>query len=314
MTGPRPFVSIVIATYNRAQLLRTALDAFEKLDFPRGSFELIVTDDGSTDNSAGVLAEYAARTPLQFNFATQPNRGPAAARNRGIQVARGELIAFTDDDCVVTPAWLTQLVQPFQDRTIGGVGGTLTGQSRGLVSDYLNSHEVVASNLEGKMVPPFLITANACFRREALEDAGGFDENIRKPGGEDPDLSWRVAALGYRLVSAPDAVVIHHHKAHLREFVRMFYHYGQGARYVAAKHAISYDVGGISTVLRLLGPRAFAYRCKKYMAGNYLPWRDAAVFALLDVLRGASLLAGSRSAPPGVETGGAIVGTSPEHK
>ena len=97
---PRPWVSIIVPSYNGAKRLACCLAALDgqKVTFP---FEIIVVLDGSTDNSADVIRQFPG-----VRMIGQANAGPAAARNRGVQMARGDLIAFTDDDCVPVETWL----------------------------------------------------------------------------------------------------------------------------------------------------------------------------------------------------------------
>ena len=95
------------------------------------------------------------------------------------------------------------------------------------------------------------------------------------------------------MVAAPSAVVVHHHKPHVSEFVRRFFHYGEGAQYVSEKHALpSQGRSEFMGTLRMADPWHFAYRCKRYMTMNGVPLRAATGFALLDIIRAVSFLAG----------------------
>ena len=286
-SGDAPTVSVVIPTYNRASLLVQCLASIEELAYPAHLFELIVIDDGSTDTTPEVLAQFAGETSLNVSCVSQENRGPAAARNAGISQAQGSLVAFTDDDCTVDPRWLDALGESIsRDDRIGGVGGAIETRSKGWISDYMAFHNVVASNLSGEGVRPFLITANACYRRSVLTQVNGFDEHISHPGGEDPDLSWRVGNLGYSLTLSPEAVVYHHHKTNLIGFVRSFYHYGRGYRYVAAKHGLPGRKGSLyRDICENLSPRVTAFRTKRYALSYRLGFGKGITFALLDRMR-----------------------------
>ncbi len=281
-----PAISVVIATYNRATQLQRCLRAIEALTYPLACFELIVVDDGSPDTTWQVLETFGRETHLRFTRLRQANGGPGAARNAGIKKASGEFIAFTDDDCTPDPNWLQAYVAGFKDAKIGGLGGPIRDISINTVSRYLGLHHVVTSHFAGTEIPPFLVTANACYRRQCLAEAGGFDEQLKHPGGEDPDLSWRVLKLGYRLDFCPEAGIQHHHKTGVREFARSYYYYGQGYRYVQQKHQLPPVVGSLArNALKTLSPRQFGYRIKTYAGRHNVRWPDAVGFAVLDQVR-----------------------------
>jgi len=288
-----PDVSVVIPTHNRAHLLQECLESLNALRYPITSFEVIVVDDGSTDTTAETVAHIQKQVMYRLHYIRQENRGPAAARNQGVQAASSDLVAFTDDDCTVHPEWLKELVVCFDADRVGGVGGAIHSRSGNLIARYHECNNTLASDLSGKMVPPYLITGNACYRRVGILEAGGFDEAISHPGGEDPDLSWRVTALGYSLKFNPAAIVYHHHETRLADFIRSFYHYGRGYRYIATKHGL-HQGGGLwwEDISKALSPRYFAYRTKQYAMARGLGWRTAIVFAFLDHVREVAWLRG----------------------
>jgi O-antigen biosynthesis protein len=279
-------MSIVIATCNRVRLLEECLASIEKIRYPRDLVEVIVVNDGSTDNTANFLRQFCDKSELRLICLSQANQGPAAARNSGVRRASGSLIAFTDDDCTVDVNWLYALNHSIADASVGGVGGIISTRSKGIVSDYMSSHNIVASDIQGTRVPPFIVTANACYRKEVLTAVGGFDDHITHPGGEDPDLSWRVSASGYALKLAPTAIVNHHHKTNLLAFCRSFYHYGKGFRYLEAKHGLTAERKTfIREVKHSLNPRYLAYRARTYASGPGKGWGEAITFTILDSAR-----------------------------
>lgn len=127
-------------------------------------------------------------------------RGPAAARNRGWQAAEGEIIAFTDDDCIPVQGWLKNGVQAFVDGVVGVTGRVIVP-----VPPNPTDYERDVAGLEGSE----FITANCFYRRSALEAMGGFDENFTMPWREDSDLFFRFLEGGYPLAEASEAVVVH---------------------------------------------------------------------------------------------------------
>ncbi len=187
-----PAVSVVVATFNRAQLLPKTIDSLLRQSFK--DFELIVVDDGSTDSTADLLKGYGDRV----RFFRQENRGPSAARNLGVRQARGGWIAFQDSDDVSAPDHLQSLFDFAQMRLdhalIFANGGYLAGPQHdretiipAAKSRRLAAHGVSLKDLFDKSI--FRLQASL-IRKSTLEAVGGFDESIRV--GEDLDLAMRI--------------------------------------------------------------------------------------------------------------------------
>lgn len=187
--------------------------------------EIIVVDDGSTDDTPEVLRRFGDR----LRVVRQPNGGPSSARNRGIREATGEFVAMTDSDCLPAPDWLGTLIEGFDSPRVAGVGGVVKGVDENLLSVYVDAIHLLDPGKNAKGEVQYLVTANACFRREALLAAGLFDERFRKPGAEDTELGRRLYDLGYELKAAPAALVLHHHKQTLKIFLKTICNYGEGA-------------------------------------------------------------------------------------
>lgn len=161
------------------------------------------------------------------------NGGPAKARNLGLAEASGDVVAFTDDDCVVDERWLINLVAPLDiERGVIGVGGSVSPLNNDLVSRYYTFHHILEP-------PPsllYLVTANCCYLRAPILEVGGFETDLSFPGGEDVALSFKLYKQGYRFAMAEDAVVYHDYRRDLRNFYRTFQNYGLGCRYVTDKY------------------------------------------------------------------------------
>lgn len=226
-----PFISVVIPTYNRQKYLKECLDAFDMQTYPRDLFEIIVVDDGSTDGTYSFFSEYTKRASFTLIPLHKENRGPSSARNLGIKEGKGDLIAFTDDDCIVNDDWLYVFSKSFNKDNIGGVGGAVKSKMSDIFSQYFDYMGMFSHLMESNIVYN-IITANACYRKDVLVKVGCFTEEIKKPGGEDAILSARVRNLGYVLKYEPEAVVFHYHKSNLRSFIRTFYNYGRGREVV----------------------------------------------------------------------------------
>jgi glycosyltransferase involved in cell wall biosynthesis len=192
-------ISVIIPTYNRKDSLQNALDALKSQGFPAENFEVIVVDDGSTDGTAQVLASYQHQFS-HFTGLEQKNRGPAAARNAGLSRARGAFIAFTDDDCQVDPDWLENIHHLFTTTAAIGIQGRTTTDRAGITP---LTHQI--DNEHGNQSVP---TCNAAYRKDILQQLGGFDETFPYPHNEDADLAWRAMELG-EIIFAPNVLVYH---------------------------------------------------------------------------------------------------------
>ncbi len=201
-----PEVSVVVATYNRGERISYCLEALLSQQTNR-TYEIIVVDDGSTDGGGEVVRQYDA-----VRYVHQHNAGPAAARNRGVGEAKGEIILFIDDDCVARPDWLEKMLAPFQDPSVMGVKGTYVTEQKEFIArfvqvEYEEKYDKLARSPEINLVD----THSGGFRACVFRDAGGFDENFRTASVEDRDFSFRLAQAGYKLVFAPLAKVSHSH-------------------------------------------------------------------------------------------------------
>jgi glycosyltransferase involved in cell wall biosynthesis len=199
-----PAVSVVVATYRRDELLaRCLLHLLDQdLDAP---FEIDVVDDAQSDSTQGVIeAVLKARPDSHVPITLLPGRsnGPATARNIGWRAARGEVIAFTDDDAYAPEAtWLARGVGWFEDEEVAAVGGQVTVPADDPPTDFQRNVQALE---DGEF-----LTCNAFYRRSALEAVGGFDERFTVPFREDSDLQYRVEMLGGRMVKDSELRIIH---------------------------------------------------------------------------------------------------------
>lgn len=198
---PPPAVSVVVPTFQRAGRLPALVAALEaQANAP--IFEVVVVDNGSTDETPARLADLAARTSLDLRVVRVPtNRGPARARNLGVRSARAPVLAFTDDDCLPLPGWLAAGVAALEG------GATL------VVGRVRPPDDADPGPFDRRLVVAddrFFQTANLFARREDVLAVGGFDETFRDAAGEDTDLALRVLAhTGGRSAFVDGAVVEH---------------------------------------------------------------------------------------------------------
>ncbi len=200
-----PEVSVVVATHNRALRLTQLLAGLREQTLALDRFEVIVVDDGSSDATQHVLTREAQRGELRLCIPPPVTRaGPASARNRGWQLARAPVVAFTDDDCVPTPGWLETLLRATRSHPDAIVRGRTLP----------NPAEVHALGSFSRTVQingpsPHFETCNVAYPRDLLERIGGFDESFTSAAGEDSDLGRRAMEAGGSPAFAPDALVHH---------------------------------------------------------------------------------------------------------
>lgn len=198
-------VSVVVPTCNRPQLLRRCLKSLLSQRFNFSRYEIIVVDDEPSRSTHDVVLEVTAlskRAPAVVYIINQGTHGPAAARNRGWQAARGTIIAFTDDDTIAQPDWLHNGLRAF-DADVQAVCGRI-------VMPPPSSPRPTDSGCDAKgLKTAEFATANCFCPKHVLEELGGFDERFRDAWGEDADLYFRLLGRSGRIVHAPAAMVTH---------------------------------------------------------------------------------------------------------
>jgi lipopolysaccharide/colanic/teichoic acid biosynthesis glycosyltransferase len=178
-------------------------------------YEIIVVDDGSTDDTAGLAESFGVRVHRQVNA------GPAAARNAGAQLARGRYLAFTDADCAPAPDWLVELLRPFDDPRVVGVKGVYRlRQSEPVARFVQQEYAWKYQRMARQETIDFIDTYSAAYRKAEFLANGGFDPIFPRPSVEDQEFSFRMARKGYRLVFTRHAAVYHRHDRNIVEYFR----------------------------------------------------------------------------------------------
>lgn len=219
--------SVVIPAHNAEATLAACIEGC--LCQSESACEVIVVDDGSTDETGRVAQAFPV------HYVRQDNRGPAAARNRGAQEARGDVIAFTDADCVPDARWLAGLAAGF-DEGVVAVGGAYGIVNPGHWLARMVHEEIAArhAHLEGDV--DFLGSFNVAYRKAAFDAVGGFDASFPCASGEDNDLAYRLQDVGGRLRFTREAVVAHHHATRLLPYLRTQARHGYWRMKLYAKH------------------------------------------------------------------------------
>jgi GT2 family glycosyltransferase len=232
-------VSVVVPTKDRPVQLAACLRALARLDHPRDRLEVIVVDDGGRSDLEPVCGRAAAG--LAVSLIRREGGGPAAARNTGAAAAKGDQLAFTDDDCLPEPGWVAALCAALAEAPGAGCGGrTLNALSSNPYAEASQHiHDLVYAHYNADPGRArFFASNNLAVPRDAFEELGGFDADRFPGASEDRDFCDRWLASGRTLRYAPAAVVRHAHELDLPGFVRQHVGYGRGAaRYQRARAA-----------------------------------------------------------------------------
>jgi glycosyltransferase involved in cell wall biosynthesis len=221
---------VVVPVYNGERTIGDCVESIFAQSFPRSDIELLLIDNASTDNTATILNRYRDRAIIL----DEEKRGPAAARNCGLRRATGDIVAFTDADCVVHQDWLSKVIAPLDDPAVGIVGGTIQAvKPCNAVEEFgerIHDHRMAIEYYS----PPYAITMNWASRRSVLEQVGPFDEKLLRC--EDCDLAYRIVAAGYRIVHEPAAVVYHRNEHSLAGLLAEGYAHGYHSIPLLKKH------------------------------------------------------------------------------
>jgi glycosyltransferase involved in cell wall biosynthesis len=206
MSRTGPTVAVVVSSYNRADRLADLLDSLAGQTLSADEFEVVIVDNGSSDQTPRVLERELQRDRLRLQtLRHERTLGPAGGRNTGWRAAKAQLIAFTDDDCVATPEWLESVLRATEENPGAIVQGRTDPKP-----DELDELGAFSRTLEITSKGPFYQTCNVVYPRELLERLGGFDDQaFSGPSAEDADLAWRAIEAGVETVFAPEARVQH---------------------------------------------------------------------------------------------------------
>ena len=222
--------SIIVPAHGRPRGLANCLEALCRLDFPRSQYEVIVVDDGSPVSLEPICSRYNER--LNMVFVAQPNRGPAAARNRGSELAGGKYLAFTDDDCMPASDWLKAMNRHLDANPSCAVAGRMANALHG--NPYATASQVLIEYLyeyynKNSTRARFLTSNSLGVSAVEFRETGGFDASFPRPGAEDRDFCARWIHSGREVVFDPGVVVLHAHELSLADYFKQHFHYGRGA-------------------------------------------------------------------------------------
>lgn len=213
-------VSIVIPAYNCSKTITKVIESALNQTF--GHCEVIVVDDGSTDNTAQVIKNFP-----QVKYIYQENGGPAKARNRGLKESNNEIVFFTDSDCVAHSDWIELAIKHFYDEQVAvvcgsyGIANKESLLARCIHDEILYRHHNLVSDY-----PKVFGSYNFGIRKKVFLQVGGFNEGYRNASGEDNDLSYKIINAGYKIFFEKDALVDHCHPTALKKYLKEQYRHG----------------------------------------------------------------------------------------
>jgi len=252
-----PSMSVVICAYNAAATLDECLENACALDYP--GLEIVVVDDGSSDATPDIVRRHRRARLLTINHA-----GLGTARNEGLRATSGEIVAFLDSDAYPTADWPYYLALGFDKAEVAGVGGPNEcpagdgTRARQIASAPGGPIHVLLSDDRAEHVPG----CNMAFRREVLEELGGFDP-IYTVAGDDVDLCWRVLDRDWQIAFHPAAFVWHHPRSAVAAYLRQQRGYGASEALVQARHPDRFSFAGSAR-----------WRGRIYSAAPFRSWRQ----------------------------------------
>ena len=275
-----PFVSIVVPVRNGERTVEDCIVSLLRMDYPSDRREILVVDNGSRDGTVRIIRRHPVTCLSEIR------RGPAPARNRGIEASHGEIIAFTDADCVVEPSWLSELVRGFSENSVSAVAGEVIAYPpRTRPERYMALKRPCWQKAALASDRPYIVTANVAFRRQTFERIGLFDPRFLT--GEDQDFGWRFfrAGLGLRYCAA--AVVRHRHRETCWTFLRQQMAWASGSASLRAHYDLPRGARRELSQFRALGVAAI--RLMSAVARRTVGGEGAEIsHALFDVLREAA--------------------------
>ena len=240
------FISVVIAVHNEVQHIQKCIQSLFSNDY--NDFEVIVVDGMSNDGTYEMLQEL--QKTYDFTLLRNEQQNAAAGRNRGIEKARADVIAFIDGDAVAYSDWLKNIAQALETHKVAGVGGPdllppdsifksraiarvmTSPMSRGGKLNPSTQHTME----DGTSYVDHIPTCNLALRREVIDEVGMFDEAFVK--GQDLELNYRIRQAGYQLLYSSNIRVVHYRKQHIREFARQIYKWAKAKVAITKKHGM----------------------------------------------------------------------------
>ncbi len=288
-------ISVIIPTYNSAKTIAQTIEAIQNQEYLSIKPEIIIVDDGSKDETLNIIRKFE-----RIKIISQPNSGPATARNKGASIANGDILVFTDSDTVPHKDWLKHLTKPFENTAISAATGTYS-----IENSYSKLAELIQYEIENKHnkygeFVAFGGTYNLALRKSLFLAIGGFNEKYRYASGEDVDICYKILNKGYKIKFVKEAVVGHFHPENLRNYLRNQFKHGfwraklyydhpnkaTGDDYTGLKEIIE----TLSAIFTILSPFVFVVQKLPFYKEKYLHKTNREIFKYLSSFPLLSLL------------------------
>ncbi|MCC6850455.1 MAG: glycosyltransferase [Deltaproteobacteria bacterium] len=239
-----PKVSVVICAYDAERTMDACLASLERIRYP--NYDVVIVNDGSRDATRAIAERYVATRPHLFTLVNQPNKGLSVARNVGMEAASGDIVAYTDSDCVVDRDWLTYLVYKFQAGFVAVGGPNFPPPEDSAIAAYVAASPGGPTHvLLNDEVAEHIPGCNMAFRKRALAEVGGF-QPIFTAAGDDVDVCWRLQNHGHVIGFSPSAMVWHFRRNTVRDYFKQQRGYGKAEALLYFKHPYRFNMLGQS--------------------------------------------------------------------
>ncbi len=240
-----PKVSVIVPAYNAEGSISDCLISIIRQDYPSECLEVICVDDGSTDGTRDIAKDINGVTLI-----SQANGGPAKARNTGWRASGGEIIVFTDSDCIAPADWITKLITILADEDV--VGGGIEPESVGTLSESFE--QTRRDRLYGKVKRHVraLPSCNLAFKRNILEKVEGFDEDYKKASAEDYDLCERVSVNGVKILYDPAITIVHRHVTTTSDLLKKARMHGMEIMLYRRKNGASIPIEMVKIIVKVV--------------------------------------------------------------
>ncbi|MFL2998361.1 MAG: glycosyltransferase [Candidatus Neomarinimicrobiota bacterium] len=224
-------ITIITPSYNRSHELKFLLESLENQKIDHNLFELIISDDGSTDGTKELIKNWKKKASFNIKYISQMNKGPGSARNHGLKNSNGELIVFIDSDCEAHPDWLKIIMENYLQNSFDACGGPdsskddFTTLQKSI--DYSMTSFLTTGGMRGhseNMIAKFYPrTHNMAIKKAIYDQIGGFG-SLRH--GQDIEFSNRIRNSGARIKFIKDAIVYHRRRSSLKQFYKQVFNWG----------------------------------------------------------------------------------------
>lgn len=248
----KPYLSIIVPVLNGANHINNLMNSLININYPDNKYEILIVDNGSRDTTVELIKKFQKNIP-ELKLFFEKRKSSYAARNTGIRNAKGEILVFTDADCIVDKNWLINIVEGFSENSVGCVAGEiLSGKWFNIVEEYYTKKDIMSQkNTLNSEFLPYPMTANVAYRKVIFEKIGYFDEKLISGG--DADFAWRMQLeTEYKIVYDQNAIVIHKHRTNIKSLFKQQFSYGYGSVLLYEKHSSFMNFNLKSTLIDYL--------------------------------------------------------------